>query len=146
MDNSSFENESFEDSVNETNTRSNASERLHILQMIEDGKVTAAQGASLLAAMDPSRREEQRPASMARSGPNWFRVRVTDLATGKSRASVSIPLGLMDWGLKIGAHFAPEVSDVNLSSLGEALRSGVEGKIIDVIDDEDGEHVEIFVE
>jgi hypothetical protein len=146
MDNSSFENESFEDSVNETNTRSNASERLHILQMIEDGKVTAAQGASLLAAMNSSRREEQRPASMARSGPNWFRVRVTDLATGKSRASVSIPLGLMDWGLKIGAHFAPEVSDVNLSSLGEALRSGVEGKIIDVIDDEDGEHVEIFVE
>ena len=59
---------------------------------------------------------------------------------------MSIPLGLMDWGLKIGAQFAPEVSDVNLSQLGEALRSGVEGKIIDVIDDEDGEHVEIFVE
>jgi hypothetical protein len=52
----------------------------------------------------------------------------------------------MDWGLKIGAQFAPEVSDVNLTQLGEALRSGVEGKIIDVVDEEDGEHVEIFVE
>jgi hypothetical protein len=28
----------------------------------------------------------------------------------------------------------------------EALRSGMTGKIIDVTDDEDGEHVEIFVE
>ena len=28
----------------------------------------------------------------------------------------------------------------------EAVRSGVTGKLVDVIDDEDGEHVEIFVE
>jgi hypothetical protein len=28
----------------------------------------------------------------------------------------------------------------------EALRMGVTGKIIDVTDEEDGEHVEIFVE
>jgi hypothetical protein len=28
----------------------------------------------------------------------------------------------------------------------DALRAGVTGKIIDVIDDEDGEHVEIFVD
>jgi hypothetical protein len=28
----------------------------------------------------------------------------------------------------------------------DALRNGMTGKIIDVMDDEDGEHVEIFVE
>jgi hypothetical protein len=28
----------------------------------------------------------------------------------------------------------------------DALRSGMTGKIIDVVDDVDGEHVEIFVE
>ena len=28
----------------------------------------------------------------------------------------------------------------------EALRAGVTGKIIDVVDEEDGEHVEIYVE
>jgi hypothetical protein len=55
-------------------------------------------------------------------------------------------MGLMEWGLRIGAQFAPEVSNVNLEELGQVLRSGVEGKIIDVIDEEDGEHVEIFVE
>jgi hypothetical protein len=33
-----------------------------------------------------------------------------------------------------------------MSNVLEALHSGMTGKIIDVVDDEDGEHVEIFVE
>jgi hypothetical protein len=45
---------------------------------------------------------------------------------------------------KIGAHYFRE--GVNMSNVMEALRSGVTGKIIDVTDDEDGEHVEIYVE
>jgi hypothetical protein len=52
----------------------------------------------------------------------------------------------MEAGMKIGAHFAPEIDGVNMDQLMEALRSGMTGKIIDVVEDEDGEHVEIFVE
>jgi len=33
-----------------------------------------------------------------------------------------------------------------MTNVMEALRSGMTGKIIDVVDDEDGEHVEIYVE
>jgi hypothetical protein len=33
-----------------------------------------------------------------------------------------------------------------MEQLMEALRSGMTGKIIDATDEEDGEHVEIFVE
>jgi hypothetical protein len=33
-----------------------------------------------------------------------------------------------------------------MSNVIDAMRSGVTGKIIDVIDDEDGEHVEIYIE
>ncbi len=121
-------------------------ERLQILQMIEDGKITAEQGANLLASLDAPRPADRKPTPSKNGGPTWFRVRVTDLTSGKAKASVNIPLGLMDWGLKIGAQFAPEVSDLNLTQLGEMLRSGIEGKIIDVVDEEDGEHVEIFVE
>jgi hypothetical protein len=78
-------------------------------------------------------------------GPRWFKVRVTDLVTGKSKTSVTIPIGLMDWGLKLGAQFAPE-AEIDMEDLSEALRSGIEGKIIDVVDELDGEHVEIYVE
>ena len=48
--------------------------------------------------------------------------------------------------MKIGAHFAPEDEGVDMANVMEALRSGMTGKIIDVTDDEDGEHVEIYVE
>jgi hypothetical protein len=128
------------------NILNNETERFKILKMVESGKLSANEGISLLQALGQER-NSRRPANQPQSGgPNWFRVRVTDTISGKSKASISIPLGLMDWGLRIGAQFAPEVSNVNLEELGRALRTGVEGKIIDVIDDEDGEHVEIFVE
>ena len=122
------------------------SERLKILRMVEAGKLNANEGISLLQALgqDPwSTRSGSQPLT---SGARWFRVRVTDLVTGKSKARVSIPMGLMEWGLRIGAQFAPEVADVDLQELGQVLNSGIEGKIIDVVDDEDGEHVEIFIE
>jgi len=46
----------------------------------------------------------------------------------------------------VGAHFAPEVEGVDMSNVTDSIRMGVTGKIIDVVDEEDGEHVEIFVE
>ena len=122
-------------------------ERMKILKMIEDGKVSAEEGAKLLAALAEGRRGPAGPAMPRVPGaPRTLRVRVTDVFTGRSKASVQIPLALVDAGMKIGAHFAPEVEGVDMTNVMDALRSGVTGKIIDVIDDEDGEHVEIFIE
>ena len=78
-------------------------------------------------------------------GPRFFKVRVTDIQSGRSKVSVTLPLALVDWGLKIGARYAPE-ADIDMREVGEMLRMGIEGKLIDVMDEEDGEHVEIFVE
>jgi hypothetical protein len=118
-------------------------ERMKILKMIEEGKVSAEEGAKLLSALTSA----NRPLSgLAASGAKWLRVRVTEVNTGRSKATVQIPISLMEAGMKIGAHFAPEIDGVNMDQLMEALRSGMTGKIIDVTDDEDGEHVEIFVE
>jgi len=124
----------------------NAEERMKILKMIEEGKISAEDGAKLLAALSEGRRSGMSNSSRSAAAGHWLRIRVTDIATGRSKAAVQIPLGLIDAGLKIGAHFAPEVEGVDMSSVMDALRSGVTGKIIDVTDDEDGEHVEIYVE
>jgi hypothetical protein len=115
--------------------------------MIREGKITAEEGAKLLAALGSSQKSGKNKLP-ARSGgePRWFRVRVTDTYSGKTKTTVNIPLGLMEWGMQIGAQFAPEVGDLNTAQLMEMLRSGVEGKIVDVLDEEDGEHVEIFIE
>jgi hypothetical protein len=118
-------------------------ERMKILKLIEDGKVSAEEGAKLLSALASA----NRPLSgLSASGAKWLRVRVTDVHNGRSKATVQIPISLMEAGMKIGAHFAPEIDGVNMDQIMEALRTGMTGKIIDVTDDEDGEHVEIFVE
>ncbi|HJX38132.1 MAG TPA: hypothetical protein VJ714_06015, partial [Anaerolineae bacterium] len=76
-------------------------ERLQILKMIEGGQITAEEGAKLLAALEePSRREK--PSG----SPRWFRVRVTDINTGKQKVNVNLPLTVLDLGAKIGAKFA----------------------------------------
>lgn len=121
-------------------------ERMKILKMIEDGKLSAEEGTKLLSALSERRLPTPPRAPGMPGAPRWLRIRVTDVRTGRSKASVQIPLALVDAGMKIGAHFAPEVEGVNMSNVMEALRSGVTGKIIDVTDDEDGEHVEIYVE
>jgi len=122
-------------------------ERMKILKMIEEGKISAEEGAKLLTALAEGRRGPSDPTAPGRPGaPRTLRIRVTDVGSGRSKASVQIPLALVDAGMKIGAHFAPEVEGVDMSNVLDAMRSGVTGKIIDVIDDEDGEHVEIYIE
>lgn len=127
----------------------NSEERMKILKMIEEGKISADEGSKLLSALSESRRglpTPPRPPGTPGGTARWLRIRVTDTRTGRSKASVQIPLALVDAGMKIGAHFAPEVEGVDMSNVMEALRMGVTGKIIDVVDEEDGEHVEIYVE
>ena len=121
-------------------------ERMKILKMIEEGKLSAEEGTKLLAALTERRGPTPPRAPGMPGAPRWLRIRVTDIRSGRSKASVQIPLALVDAGMKIGAHFAPEVEGVNMSNVMDAVRSGMTGKIIDVTDEEDGEHVEIYVE
>jgi hypothetical protein len=65
------------------------------------------------------------------------------MTTGKGKATVNLPLGLVDYGLNIASQYVPGVA---FDELVEAINAGAQGKIIDVMDEEDGEHVEIFIE
>jgi hypothetical protein len=118
-------------------------ERIKILKMIDDGKITAEEGAKLLAALSESRKSTRKTSLRGAAGARWLRVRVTDMATGKSKATVNLPLGLVDAGLNIASQYAPGIA---FDELIEAINAGAEGKIIDVVDEEDGEHVEIFID
>lgn len=118
-------------------------ERLKILKMIDEGKITAEEGARLLAALSESRKPPKRATLDYAGGARWLRVRVTDMVTGKAKATVNLPLRLVDAGLNIASQYAP---GVDFNELVEAINAGAQGKIIDVMDEEDGEHVEIFIE
>jgi hypothetical protein len=121
-------------------------ERMQILKMIEEGKISAAEGAELLRALNQDGRSPQNEPLKGASSPRWFRVRVTDMKNGRHKINVNIPMGLVNAGVKIGARFAPEMECGEYEQIMEAIKSGQQGKIMDVTDEESGERIEIFVE
>ena len=121
-------------------------ERMKILKMINDGKINAEEGAQLLSALS-MRTEKPRKSSGRSLASQMLRVRVTDMASGKTKVNVNVPMKLVDAGLNIAAQFAPEMENAQLmEAVKEALSENVRGKIVDVIDEEDQEHVEVFIE
>jgi len=120
-----------------------AEERMQILKMIESRQITAEEGARLLAALDKA---DKGACTSPGTGARWFRVRVTDLRTGKSKVNVNIPMGLVNVGIRMGARFAPHMDGVDVDQITRAIRDGVQGKIVDVEDEVDSERVEIYLE
>ena len=125
-----------------------AEERMRVLKMIEEGKVTAKEGARLLGALGKSdeqaRRQRGSADSSADGGGRWLRLRVSDTRSGKTRVNLTIPIGLVNMGLAVGARFVPDVAELDVEEIRNALRSGLHGKILEVRDEE--ELVEIYVE
>lgn len=122
-------------------------ERLKILNMVAEGKITAEDGAQLLNALkDADRRSSPSgPGSAQGDEGRYMRILVSGL-DGKQRVNVNIPMNLVNVGLRMGAKFAPEMDGVDLEDLMSAIRGGARGKILDVTDNDSGEHVEIYVE
>ncbi len=123
-------------------------ERIRILQMIHDGIITAEEGVRLLDSIDQSVKKEKDAQSREESGrpARFFRVRVTDSDTGKARVNVRLPVSVLNAGMKMGARFSTEIQGLDQAELMKFIRQGTIGKIIDVYDDKDGEHVEVFLE
>jgi hypothetical protein len=128
-------------------------ERIKILSMLQDGVINADQAAKLLEALGSTSSEPKSPPSppsVERTGGGrpgkFFRVRVTDTDTGKTRVNVRLPVGLVGAGIKMGMKFSPEIEGIDPNVINEFLESGEIGQIVDVFDEEDGERVEVFIE
>ncbi len=122
-------------------------ERLRILRMVEQGQVSAEDGARLLDALNAAAQKRAEPPPLASSAQaRWLRVHVTDLRTGKTRVNVNIPMSLVTVGMKFGARFAPELEDMDLQQVADMVRRGATGKLIEVENVEEGERLEVFVE
>jgi hypothetical protein len=126
-------------------------ERMRILMMIQEGKISAAEGARLIEALDDLSTPTQ-PVSQAKQAPEsgkkprFLRVLVTDTDTGKAIVNVRLPVTLISSGMRMGARFAPEIEGLEMEDLNAWLNSGETGQIVDIFDEEDGEHVEVFLE
>lgn len=117
-------------------------ERMKILQMLQAGTITPQDASKLLDALDA-------PAPKTPSEPKKGRclhIRVTDLATKKARVNVTLPAAMVRAGLKLGSRFAPELEGLDPELLRAFLVQGDAGVLVDVVDEKDGEHVEVYLE
>ena len=124
-------------------------ERLMILRMVEDGKISAEEGTRLLQALGMETGTAIQPATTGAA--RYLRIRVTDLVTGTQKVSVNIPLSVVMFVLRFvpdsfGVNIAPESDKIDKETIQAAIESGLSGRIIDVRDDEDGQHVEVFLD
>src|SRR5574340_22707 len=82
-------------------------ERVKVLSMVAEGKITPEVAAELLKALDSADRPKTppRPADPGRPG-RYFRVTVTDTSTGRTRVNVRMPLGMVNAGMRMGMRVA----------------------------------------
>ncbi len=77
----------------------------------------------------------------------WIHVRVR----GKENVTISIPLPLRltAWAFKIAKPFVPQFKDTGIdeviTSLGDTLGKGGQPIYVDVNDEEEGEHVQVYI-
>lgn len=117
-------------------------EKMQILKMIEEGKISSKEGLDLLGAI-----EDTKDMPISKSS-KWLKIKVFD-PDDNTKVNVNIPLALVDVGLKMATKLSPELktSDLNidLNEIAELIKNGAEGKIVDV-ESGDGVRVEIIVE
>ncbi len=124
-------------------------EQVRVLQMLKEEKITVDEALKLLEAMElPQELPPDAPVGRAK----WLRIRVTEFGKDKPKIMVNVPAGLVDWALKTGNKFAAlggtdlDGMGIDLNELRTHLLHGIRGKIVDVIDEEEKQHVEITIE
>lgn len=73
-----------------------------------------------------------------------LRVRITDLETGRLKVGLTLPVGLVGVATRLGARLVPEGPDT--PELLESIEWGELDKPVVILDQENGERVEIELE
>jgi hypothetical protein len=135
-------------------------EKIKILEMIQNGKISAAEGLELLKALDDSFIKQD---EITTTGSRFLRIRVT--SGQNKKVNVNIPLSLLKVATKFasfGMKLIPDkahqemqkrgidLSEIDFDELVQLIDQGLaNGKLVDVdTDDEKEGHtkVEIYVE
>jgi len=145
--------------------------RKEILDLLASGKINAVEAAELLNSAEegtavPTKEDLKEEVWKAElddepvikiedpmsfktgngSKGRWLHVRVRNLETGKNKVSVNIPLPVVKFGLKIGRQFSPELNELDMDEMYNAIGKAENGMIVDVQDEESNEHVQVFID
>lgn len=141
----------------------NKDEVRQVLKMVSEGKITVDEADQLIAAIQESYEEESSEGSsndilsfdnsnitsgIKKSGEaKWFRVKISELDTGKVTTNMLLPVGFTNLGL----HKFLKSRDFGIKSsefykLATMDSFGQPTMIIDVEDSDANERVQIFIE
>jgi hypothetical protein len=153
-----------------------ADERREILDLVAAGKLSADQAMKILQSEVPAvdvraeggeqvirveeedvesagamKAEESAVVTATKEGKGggrgrWLHIHVNDLKSGDRRVSVNVPLGFLRAGLAWGGNIAPELRRFSFDDLSAAILDEQDGMLVEVRDEEDGEHVQIFID
>ncbi len=132
--------------------------RSEILELLANGKITAEEAARLLSDIKTGAAEipapppapeppaaPELPVSSDKT-PAWFKVRVRNITTGKNKVTVNIPVRMLKFGLKIGGRFSPELEGLDWGEIQGMMKDMQSGMLVEVMDEEGGEHVQVYLE
>ncbi|HSM55661.1 MAG TPA: hypothetical protein VK879_05850 [Candidatus Sulfomarinibacteraceae bacterium] len=139
-------------------------ERRKILEMLAEGRISTAEAAELLSGVEAESATKgheththvapvaEKPLAAKDADkrpprdPRWLHIRVADLRSGERKVEVNIPLQLIKIGAQMGSGFSPEFDKIDWDLLDSSL-AGEEGRaLVDIRDDAEGEHVQIYVD
>lgn len=123
-------------------------EKMQILTMVKDGKITTEEGVKLLEALENT---NDSSGNIVQSGgkAKWLKIRVFD-PEDSTKVNVTLPISLVSIGVKLAGKFSPEFKEAGLTEddmeeIFTAIKNGETGKIVEV-DSEDGTKVEVVIE
>ncbi len=82
----------------------------------------------------------------ANGKPRWLKIRVRDRASGHNKVSVTLPIGLVSFGLGIARHFGADMGGMGTDELLTVIKSEQRGMLVEVIDEEDDEQIQIYLD
>ena len=121
-----------------------------VLEMLKEGKINDEEAAELLEALRETKEEEEiTPLSTKKN--RFLKICVTK--GEKPQVNVTIPFSLVNWGLNLASKLGNNAINIegkeipiDMDELNKAMNDPeFTGKIVDVVDEEKGEHVEIEI-
>jgi hypothetical protein len=116
-------------------------EKDRVLKLLEEKKITAEEAAKLLDVINGSAGGGERN--------RFLKVRVFDRNSDRAKVNVTLPIGLVKWGMNFipdSAKAKIEEQEIDMKLITEAFEKGITGKIVDLEDEEKGQRVEVWLE
>lgn len=134
----------------------NTDEKIRILNMVQDGKITAEEAAKLLEALEVKEEKNEVEilsnfdgGSSTKGKPRWLRIVVSDTMTGKKKVNLKVPVAFLKSGMNLASKINVGDGVLNQIDLEGVLMANSEnpsGVLVDIEETESGEHVLITLE